>query len=345
LNFRRFIGFLLLSLSARAHASPQPAFDLSSVRASADVTDITLKRQGKRWEIAITASKTVSFAGRNLPDGHRFYVDFPDCRLAIGEPTLALSENGVTVRAAQFSADPAIVRVVVQSEDGSVPALTSASPSDRALIALPIPDRSGNVTRIQISQLPPKAISPALSARLRSSARPASRSGMTSRGGSIRRPSPDELISPHDLLEVYDEPPVPSDGGSLSIVTQADLPDGVMAGVKAALAGNHRYVWGGETPAGFDCSGMTQFIYRYAGIEIPRTAREQFTAGTPVETNDLQPGDLVFFQKGKRIFHVALYLGVGRIFHAANPKRGLTTDLLSSDFYADHYAGARRFIK
>ena len=116
-----------------------------------------------------------------------------------------------------------------------------------------------------------------------------------------------------------------------------------MEGVRIALAGNRKYVWGGETPQGFDCSGMQQFIYRFAGVHLPRTAAQQYEAGTPVEFAELQPGDLVFFSNGKRIFHVGMYIGNGKIFHAANPRRGLTTDSLSEPFYAKRFAGARRY--
>jgi cell wall-associated NlpC family hydrolase len=74
------------------------------------------------------------------------------------------------------------------------------------------------------------------------------------------------------------------------------------------------YVWGGETPGvGFDCSGLTQAAYQSAGITIPRTSEEQWTALPHVPLDDLQPGDLVFFDPGEDIpglpGHVGIYLG------------------------------------
>jgi cell wall-associated NlpC family hydrolase len=74
------------------------------------------------------------------------------------------------------------------------------------------------------------------------------------------------------------------------------------------------YVWGGETPGvGFDCSGLTQAAYESVGIAIPRTSEEQWTALPHVPLDDLQPGDLVFFDPGEDIpglpGHVGIYLG------------------------------------
>ena len=82
-------------------------------------------------------------------------------------------------------------------------------------------------------------------------------------------------------------------------------------GIAASLAGIH-YVYGGSTPAGFDCSGYTQYVFGMAGITLPRTAEEQRQATTPV-TNP-QPGDLVFF--GSPAHHVGIYAGDGMMWDA-----------------------------
>ncbi|MER7073493.1 C40 family peptidase [Terrabacter sp. NPDC000476] len=79
------------------------------------------------------------------------------------------------------------------------------------------------------------------------------------------------------------------------------------------------YVYGGTTPNGFDCSGFTSFVYRQAGISIPRTASAQARAATPV--SDPRPGDLVFF--GSPIYHVGIYVSPGRMIDAQRP--GTTT--------------------
>ncbi|MBW3624357.1 MAG: C40 family peptidase [Armatimonadetes bacterium] len=319
-----------------------PPFALSEVRASTEIRDISLKNRDNRWEISVTASRSVPFSGRKLSEGNRFYVDFPDCRLALGQPVLTLAERGVTVRAAQFSIDPAIVRVVIQSTEGYTATLATPAPSHRAVITLPAVERFASQTRIEFTSLPRTAARPPLN---RSAPRRPARSALASRNGRTQRVDMSQFVFPPDAMEAFDDPPVPSVGGSLEGVVDADLPDPLKQGTRVALAGSRKYVWGGESPNGFDCSGMVQFIYRYAGVQLPRTAAEQYKAGAPVDQSELEPGDLVFFSNGKRIFHVGIYIGNGRMFHAANPRRGLTTDLLSSSFYSNHYAGARRPLR
>jgi hypothetical protein len=74
------------------------------------------------------------------------------------------------------------------------------------------------------------------------------------------------------------------------------------------------YVWGATGPSAFDCSGLTQYAYRAAGVQLPRTAAEQLAAGPPVAASALRPGDLVFFYPG--IEHVGMYLGNGQMVDA-----------------------------
>jgi cell wall-associated NlpC family hydrolase len=75
------------------------------------------------------------------------------------------------------------------------------------------------------------------------------------------------------------------------------------------------YVYGGTSPSGFDCSGFTSYVYRQAGISIPRTASAQAAASTPV--SNPRPGDLVFF--GSPIYHVGIYVSPGRMIDAQRP--------------------------
>ncbi len=107
-----------------------------------------------------------------------------------------------------------------------------------------------------------------------------------------------------------------------------------------------RYVWAEEGPYCFDCSGLTYFTYGTMGIEIPRVAREQFKVGTPVARDQLQKGDLVFFDTGRyftgRVTHVGIYIGNGKFEHASTAKRGVIISSLNNPYYKRRYLGARR---
>jgi len=104
------------------------------------------------------------------------------------------------------------------------------------------------------------------------------------------------------------------------------------------------YRYGGTSrKQGFDCSGLIQFAYAQAGIELPRTAREQFQATERIERKELRPGDLVFFRiKGRDIDHVGMYIGGGRFIHAPRPGKNVEEAELHNAYWSRHYAGAGR---
>jgi cell wall-associated NlpC family hydrolase len=104
------------------------------------------------------------------------------------------------------------------------------------------------------------------------------------------------------------------------------------------------YVWGGDKPDGWDCSGFTQYVMRESGITIPRTAAEQYSTGTAVDKNDLKVGDLVFFTTYKPgASHVGFYMGDGKFIHASSAAKQVTINSLSESYYTEHYIGARRY--
>ena len=108
-----------------------------------------------------------------------------------------------------------------------------------------------------------------------------------------------------------------------------------------------RYVMGGTSRSGFDCSGFVRYILSATGgVELPRTATEQYYHGTHVAADQLQPGDLVFFKGTYKsgISHVGIYAGEGKFIHAANAHKGVRMDNLGDSYYQAHYAGARRVL-
>jgi cell wall-associated NlpC family hydrolase len=105
------------------------------------------------------------------------------------------------------------------------------------------------------------------------------------------------------------------------------------------------YKWGGATPeAGFDCSGFVQFVFRQAtGVILPRSSFDQVRYGITVTRDELEPGDLVFFNTLRAPFsHVGIYIGENRFIHA--PSRGKTVEIvdLTNSYWQKRYNGARR---
>ena len=88
------------------------------------------------------------------------------------------------------------------------------------------------------------------------------------------------------------------------------------------------YVWAGAGPNSFDCSGLTQYAYKAAGISLPHSSNLQSTMGTYVAKADLQPGDLVFFYSP--VSHVGMYIGNGQMVHA--PTSGDVVKVVNIDY-------------
>jgi len=106
------------------------------------------------------------------------------------------------------------------------------------------------------------------------------------------------------------------------------------------------YVWGGNGPNCFDCSGLTKYVYGHFGYTLNRTASAQLSNGMSVTRGELQPGDLVFFDNGRvstPVSHVGIYIGNGQFIHASTNTYCVEISNLSGH-YLNTYVYARRIL-
>ncbi|MCJ8007952.1 C40 family peptidase [Lederbergia wuyishanensis] len=105
-----------------------------------------------------------------------------------------------------------------------------------------------------------------------------------------------------------------------------------------------RYVYGGATPKGFDCSGFTSYTFKQQGMALPRTAADQYKKGKSVSKKDLKAGDLVFFKtSSKPVSHVGIYIGSGKFIHSAG-KGVAITNINDPYYWKSRYVGAKRVL-
>lgn len=105
-----------------------------------------------------------------------------------------------------------------------------------------------------------------------------------------------------------------------------------------------KYVAGGVSPNGFDCSGFTMYVFDKIGIDLPHQSGSQYQMGTAISRNEMRAGDLVFFNtSGKGVSHVGIYIGEGKFAHASS-SRGVTISSLSDSYYVKRYVGAKRIM-
>ena len=132
-------------------------------------------------------------------------------------------------------------------------------------------------------------------------------------------------------------PVVSSDGGSAPVGPAPPPTHSSVVSIAMHYLGTP-YVWGGASPSGFDCSGLVMYVFSQVGVSLPHSSYAQYGMGSPVSRDQLQPGDLVFFDG---LGHVGIYVGGGSFIHA--PHTGDVVRISSlSGWYASTYVGARR---
>jgi len=134
-----------------------------------------------------------------------------------------------------------------------------------------------------------------------------------------------------------------------SIIISTSLPAMASANSSTSLINSARdylgvkYVYGGTTTSGFDCSGFTQRAFRDVGISIPRTTGQQYAIGKSVSKANLIPGDLVFFNTtGKGVSHVGIYIGANQFINSASSKGVSIASINDPYYWGSRYIGARR---
>jgi len=105
------------------------------------------------------------------------------------------------------------------------------------------------------------------------------------------------------------------------------------------------YLFGGETPEAFDCSGLIQYVFEEAkGIYLPRSTDQQWQVGEKIDVENIQPGDVIFFSDTYRegISHNGIYIGGGRFLHASRTQE-VTISYLSGEYWQEKFTGVKRF--
>jgi len=103
------------------------------------------------------------------------------------------------------------------------------------------------------------------------------------------------------------------------------------------------YVWGGNGPSSFDCSGLVKYVYGQHGYSLYRTADDQATQGESVSRNNLKAGDVLCFGSSSYISHVGIYIGNDEFIHASTSSTGVIISDLNSDYYTTRFVCGRRF--
>lgn len=107
-----------------------------------------------------------------------------------------------------------------------------------------------------------------------------------------------------------------------------------------------RYVWGGSSPAGFDCTGFVMWVFGQFGVSLPHNEAGQLDSGERVSAEELQPGDVLVFANTYRrgLSHVGIYLGEGRFVHAVDESHGVLISNLGDGYWGSRLVGASRAL-
>lgn len=154
----------------------------------------------------------------------------------------------------------------------------------------------------------------------------------------------DDLIYPGQKLQItMDDSNVVLEGEAKSNCTPVDdLCQQILNYAQTLIGVPYRS--NGSSPAGFDCSGYTNYVYKQFNIILPRTSGGQYKFGKPVSAKEAKPGDLVAFGSNGRINHVGIYMGDGRFIHSSS-SRGITISRLHDSYWGPRLVGYSRVVE
>src|SRR5262249_7727463 len=139
-------------------------------------------------------------------------------------------------------------------------------------------------------------------------------------------------------------PEVSQGSEAVAGATAAPLDTYALVGTARSFRGTP-YRNGGSDPGGFDCSGFTQYVFAQYAVALPRGVREQFRQGQPIDSNDLTPGDLVFFSTtDPGASHVGIVIGSDQFVHAPSSTGVVRVERLRSSYWSQRYVVARRVV-
>jgi peptidoglycan DL-endopeptidase LytE len=142
-----------------------------------------------------------------------------------------------------------------------------------------------------------------------------------------------------DIINVGQTLVIPNSSTSGQFSSPATTVDALIAEAKKYIG--VPYVWGGSTPAGFDCSGYLNYVFNHVGLSIPRTVAAIWSEAKPVSS--LKAGDIVFFNTGSSPSHAGIYLGNNQFIHAGT-STGVTISDLGNSYWKPRYMGAKTFF-
>ena len=166
--------------------------------------------------------------------------------------------------------------------------------------------------------------------------------GACASGGAVPRPFPGAPTPPASSPRAQD-PVRPDDAGA----TAVPIPDPARAELVATALGlrGSPYRDGGSDPSGFDCSGFVQYVFAMHATRLPRQAWDQYHVGLPIPLDEVQPGDLVFFETVSRgASHVGVAIGGEQFVHAPSSRGVVRIESYTAAYWSTRFIGARRVI-